>query len=333
MRWGLPTRHVRDGTELATALDAGEVDLAVLTGEAIGERDVQTLRAYTQGRPAWDTVPFVVLVEGRANTPDTLLRLQRNLPQTKMLVLQRPLRETELGTALGVMRGARERQYALRDHIAQQEELRRELNHRVKNILSTVQAVYALSARHASDADAFHATYATRLNAMARLHDVLFAESYGVTPLREAVMATLAPYGAGTDGGPVSLKASDTVVSADTAQNLGLIVHELATNAVKYGALSRPSGRVEFEWQTVDQSLELEWRENGGPAVNEPRASGYGTRFIDATIRQMGGTIERTYGTSGLIVRMKLPFARAQGSHSDGQANGAANGADTGSQR
>ena len=308
-RWGVPTERVRNAAELVEALATDRVDLSVLTGETLTERGVQALRDHTERRPAWDSVPLIVLVDGRGNTPATLSRLQGELPQTKLLVLQRPLREAELASALATMRTARERQYALRDHIAQQEELRRELNHRVKNILSTVQAVYALSARHATDDEAFHATYATRLNAMARLHDVLFTGNYGATPLREAVMSTLAPYGAGTAEGPVSLRGPDNVVSADAAQNLGLIVHELATNAAKYGALSNPAGRVLLEWKVTDQWLELAWRESGGPPITEPRAKGYGTRFIDATVKQMRGSIERCYEPGGLHVRLSLPSA------------------------
>ena len=310
-RWGVPIEHVRSTAELVAALAADRVDLAVLTGETLTERGVRTLRAHTEQRPAWDAVPLIVLVEGRGNTPGTLSRLQEELPQTKLLVLQRPLREAELASALSTMRTARERQYALRDHIAQQEELRRELNHRVKNILSTVQAVYALSARHATDDGAFHATYATRLNAMARLHDVLFSGSYGATSLREAVLATLAPYGADTADGPVSLRGRDIVVSADAAQNLGLIVHELATNAAKYGALSRPAGHVLLAWRAANQSLELEWRESGGPSVTEPRTKGYGTRFIIATVKQMRGTVEQRFGAEGLNVRLSLPSVHA----------------------
>ena len=318
-RWGVPTERVRDVAELVGVLAADRADLAVLTGETLTERGVQTLRAHTERRPAWDTLPLIVLVEGRGNTPGTLARLQKELPQAKLLVLQRPLREAELASALTTMRTARERQYALRDHIAQQEELRRELNHRVKNILSTVQAVYALSTRHAADAEAFHATYATRLNAMARLHDVLFSGDYGATSLREALMATLAPYGAGTDDGPVSLEGNDIVVPADAAQNLGLIVHELATNAAKYGALSHPAGRVALGWRTGDRSLKIEWRERGGPPVGEPRTRGYGTRFIDATIKQMRGSVERRFGDDGLEVRLSLPFGDLGRRASDAQ--------------
>ena len=310
-RWGMPTERVTNDADLVAALADGKADFAVLTGEALTERGVQSLRVHTERRPAWDMVPLVVLVEGRSNTPDTLVRLQKELPQTKLLVLQRPLREAELASALMTMRTARERQYALRDHIAQQEELRRELNHRVKNILSTVQAVYRLSTRHAVDAEAFHATYATRLDAMARLHDVLFTGDYGATALRDALMATLAPYGAGTADGPVSMEGSDVAVSADVAQSLGLVVHELATNAAKYGALSRPTGRVSLEWWRTDRSLELEWREGGGPEVGEPRTKGYGTRFIDATIRQMRGSVERNFGREGLDIRLSLPSVHA----------------------
>ena len=311
-RWGIPTERVRGDSDLVTALVDGRADLAVLTGEALTERCVKALRLHTEQRPAWDMVPLIVLVDGRSNTPDTLLRLQKELPQTKLLVLQRPLREAELASALTTMRIARERQYALRDHIAQQEELRRELNHRVKNILSTVQAVYRLSTRHAADAEAFHATYATRLSAMARLHDVLFSGDYGAVSLREALAATLSPYGMDTTDGPVTLTGSDVVVSADAAQNLGLIVHELATNAAKYGALSRPTGRVSLTWQITDRELELRWRENGGPSTAEPRTRGYGTRFIDATIQQMRGSVERRFEGDGLVVRFGLPSAHVE---------------------
>ena len=307
--WGEAARPVEDIAALVEALERGEAEAALLTGEALTGAAVEALRDWTGARPAWDRLPVTVLAGGRGNTPDALARIAEALPQVELLVLQRPLREAELASAIRSMRRSRERQYALRDHLERQDRLRRELNHRVKNILATVQAVYMLSSRHAANEAAFHETYRTRLEAMARLHDVLFAGEYGAAPLQDVMRSVLAPYGAGTPDGAVEIDGDAIAASPDAAQSLGLVVHELVTNAAKYGALSDPAGRARLSWRAEGSEFVLDWAEQGGPPAAEPASTGYGTRFVDATVKQMDGTIERRFEETGLWVRIRLALA------------------------
>ena len=206
-------------------------------------------------------------------------------------MLQRPVRLSELGSAVETMRQSRLRQHALRDYVERQETLRRELNHRVKNVLATVQALHALTVVGAADLDAFSESFEGRLEAMAGVHQVLHDNDYGASELASIVDVILAPY---RGAGGVEVDGERTPLEPEVAQGLALVLHELATNASKYGALSGPGGRVRLSWGVADGRFEAVWTERDGPAVAPPGHVGYGTRFIEATMQGYGGTAAST---------------------------------------
>lgn len=187
----------------------------------------------------------------------------------------------------------------------QQRLLLNELNHRVRNTLATVQSVARQSFRN-TDSEASHA-FEDRLFAMARAHTILTATAWSGAALGELLRAAMAPFG------PDRVQISDCDCALDAAATLGLsmVLHELGTNAAKYGALSVPDGSVAIEAQCVcaggETRLELVWRERGGPPVTPPTRRGFGSRLIERQLGQDqrgGAAIE--FAPEGVVCRMTL---------------------------
>ena len=319
LRSGLPRgdglRVARDEDDLARGLaEPGEVGVLVMTQEALSPATVSLLKGHSDTQPPWAEMPIVLLVDPVGNTTHALRRFQDALPRTKVLVLQRPVRLSELGAAVEAMRRSRQRQHEVRDYVTQQERLRRELNHRVKNILATVQALYGLTVRTAADLEGFDAVFQPRLAAMARVHEVLFAADYGQVELGALVDAVLAPL-----AGDERLEASGPALRmpAEAGQSVALVLHELATNASKYGALTKADGRVALSW-SGGPDVTLCWAEAGGPAVEAPTRRGYGMSFVDATVRTLGGKARWTYEADGLRFETTLPALANADTDADG---------------
>ena len=301
-------RVARETRDLARGLsERDEVGVLVMTQEALTAETIELLTGFAGRQPPWAELPIILLVDPTGNTMQALGAFQDALPRTKVLVLQRPVRHSELETAVAVLRRSRLRQYDLRDYVERQELLRRELNHRVKNILATVQALYGLTVRTADDLQAFDGVFQPRLLAMARVHEVLFAADYGDASLREVIAAVLSPY-AGDER--VTVDGPDVLVAAETGQSLALVMHELATNAAKYGALTTAEGQVRLRWERAP-TLRVRWVETGGPPAEEPARRGYGMTFIQATIRGLGGAPRFDYGQDGLAFEADIPLSEA----------------------
>lgn len=185
-----------------------------------------------------------------------------------------------------------------------------ELNHRVKNTLATVQSLAAQTARHTPAPDEFIRTFHARLMALARAHDLLTRRHWEEGSLRDILSEVLAPH---IDSAERML-AEGPAVSVDprTALALTMTFHELATNAAKYGALSMPAGRLTVRWELKPQAngaiLELEWKELAGRPVRPPARRGFGTRFIERSIRNdLNGKLELHFDPSGLRCWMNMP--------------------------
>ena len=192
-----------------------------------------------------------------------------------------------------------------------------ELNHRVKNMLGTVRAVLSLSARTAKDVDAFTETFTRRLSSLAETHILLSEGMHQSADLRRMICKELDPYMAGESTGMgttrATLAGSDMTLPGTIAVPLGMAVHELATNAVKYGALSAPEGRIEVAWRTEQRggetTLQLEWRERNGPPATEPTSAGFGTQLLQIVlVNQLSGECTFDYADRGLTVQITLPL-------------------------
>nr|WP_277819303.1 PAS domain-containing protein [Pseudoroseomonas vastitatis] len=194
--------------------------------------------------------------------------------------------------------------------------LAREVDHRAKNALAVVQSLLRLTP--ISEPEAFVAAVEARVSALARAHSLLAEAGWLGADLRRVAERELAPYAVGsTDGGAVRLEGPAVPLAPTAVQPLAMLLHELATNAAKHGALSRPGGHVEVRWRAgrragEDGLLHLRWSEVGGPgAVAIPVRRGLGSRVIETTIRgQLGGSIERRWDPAGLVCEIRVPLER-----------------------
>lgn len=182
--------------------------------------------------------------------------------------------------------------------------LARELAHRINNTLAVVSGLFQQTAATSADVDQLRATFGKRLMAMASANAVLVRSSSGGAKLEALAQVQL---GAFAGEGRVEIASSTPVtVTFETAQPLALVLNELATNAIKYGALARPSGKVVVGW-TIEPAgdLVLSWRERGGPPVGAPSRAGLGSRLIDHAIP--GAVVERRFDPEGFNCRVRIP--------------------------
>jgi PAS domain S-box-containing protein len=193
--------------------------------------------------------------------------------------------------------------------------LTRELDHRAKNALAVVQAALRLTPR--DDAEAFARAVEGRVSALSRAHTLLAEGRWDGAELGVLAAGELAPFlGAAAEGGPrAELCGPRLSLSPGAAQALSMALHELATNAVKHGALSVPGGRVSLSWSADGDAaglMRLCWRETGGPPVAAPPTRrGFGSRVLEATLRvQLGGVVTRGWEASGLVCEAALPLSR-----------------------
>lgn len=194
----------------------------------------------------------------------------------------------------------------------------RELHHRVKNTLATVQAIFNSTARSATDLEAFRDSFSRRIQSLARTHTLLTERSWERISLRDVVQGELDPYG-GAEG-RIVVDGPEIELPAQSGFALGMGLHELATNAGKYGALSVPGGQVKVRWTVQDGQygqdmpvLRLTWQERGGPPARPPERTGFGSRLLSHVLPvQIGGKIEIDYAAEGLSVRIEAPLTAAQ---------------------
>ena len=175
-----------------------------------------------------------------------------------------------------------------------------ETTHRLKNTLALVQAIAQQTLRGAGDRERVE-SFEERLHALAAAHDVLLQQDWNGADLGGLIEAALLRVADRTRFG---VEGPRLVVKAPIAQNISLLVHELATNAIKYGALSRPEGRVSVAWTQSGDIVRVEWCERGGPPATKPVRKGFGTRLVSLGLTGAGG-VETDYGPEGLTVRLK----------------------------
>ncbi len=183
-----------------------------------------------------------------------------------------------------------------------------ELNHRVKNTLATVQAIAQQTLRGAKTAESFAEAFQSRLLALSQTHNALTDSQWAGAGLRQILAQELSPYGRER----IQMNGPDVHLPARLALSLGMVFHELATNAAKYGPLSN-GGRLLLNWSLTDggHRLRFEWRETGGPPAKRPERRGFGSRLIERSITgELRGSIEADYAETGLIVRFETPLAR-----------------------
>jgi PAS domain S-box-containing protein len=185
-----------------------------------------------------------------------------------------------------------------------------ELNHRVKNTLATLQSIAVLTARRAGSVAEFSIQFEARLMALSATHNLLTATGWEQARLRDLLSKELSPFSIDQ----FVLDGPDIELGADQALAMGMILHELATNAAKYGALSREGGLVTVAWSVrEDDHVLLDWTETGGPPVAQPLRTGFGSRLISTSVKgDLKGAAEMDYAPEGLRARLVFrPSAEA----------------------
>lgn len=178
----------------------------------------------------------------------------------------------------------------------------RELSHRTKNLLAVVQGLAHMIARRADDIEDFEVRFRGCIQALAFSHDLLVAHDWQGATMDELLHIQLAPFG-GVDSGKITLDGPEVFLAPQTMQSLGLILHELATNATKHGALSTPGGMVAISWTRDDanEGLALTWREQGGPPVHPPERKGFGRVVFERIGASLDGEITTDFRPEGFV--------------------------------
>jgi len=183
-----------------------------------------------------------------------------------------------------------------------------ELAHRAKNGLQVMMAIVSETARSAADVKAFEGVLMARLLALAEAQDLVTASGGRPVQLSDLAERTLTPFG--LDRFDLEPEISDVTVRGDVAAGLALLLHEMATNAVKYGALSKAKGRVSLRADGAGPGMAaLHWREQGGPRVEPSNRRGFGSRLLQAALRQQGGKVEPAFDPDGFSARMEFRVA------------------------
>jgi two-component sensor histidine kinase len=164
------------------------------------------------------------------------------------------------------------------------EDIMLELSHRSKNLLAVVQSIARQVARRTKNFEDFEAAFAARIRALANVHDLLVTRDWQGADIREVISSQLAPFGQPKDG-RVKIEGAELILRPKAVEHIGLALHELATNAAKYGALSSPTGSVSIRWTIIPSDdglpqMRIDWQESGGPPVASPQQNGFGHMVI-----------------------------------------------------
>lgn len=347
------TPHGRDGPIAASLLKEGGMSalvcadlralhggiaegagVALISEEAVRTADLGALCRWIDDQPPWSDMPFVLLT-GRGGGPErnpAAARLSEALGNVTFL--ERPFHPTTLiSVARTALRGRR-RQYeararleALRDGeerlttalqaeqrgAAHQRLLIDELNHRVKNTLATVQSIATQTLRNAETTVDAYAALETRLLALSRAHDVLTRESWEGADLVEVVREAVAPFRSRASE-RFRIAGPEVRLCPRMSLAIAMAIQELATNAVKYGALSNTAGAVRIDWSVSNGALPprlaFRWAEEGGPAVSPPTRRGFGSRLIERNLaRDLDGAVAIAFDPDEVVCTVDAPIA------------------------
>lgn len=286
-------------------------------GQLIGHRDII-------GRPLKDALPeveqqgFIRLLDDVRRTGEPFegrempVQLQRKpgdaLETVYLNFVYQPIRDNG-----GRVAGVFVQGYEVTENVraAQRQKLMiDELNHRVKNTLATVQSIAVQTARTHAEPTTFAESFQSRLMALSHTHNLLTRSHWEGAELRDVLNHETQAHGPHR----ILLNGPAVALEPATALAFGMIVHELATNAAKYGALSTPDGRVVVDWSVANQNdprLHISWREQGGPPIKTPERKGFGSRLIERSVRHdLSGDIEIAYAEDGFRAEINVPMDR-----------------------
>lgn len=190
--------------------------------------------------------------------------------------------------------------------------LLRELTHRCKNLLAVIHAIARQTASRTRSVNDFLDAFGARLVAIGASHDLLIADNWHGASLRMLVEQQLGAH-ADRFGDGIAIEGEDVMLKPEAVQNLGLALHELATNARKYGSLSDPHGQIRIHWQVCEEAskLKLVWQEGGGPTVSPPERSGFGRAMIETVVgKALEGDVRLSFPAKGVRCEIVIPVAQ-----------------------
>lgn len=284
----------------------------LVTEEALISSNRNQFASWLNHQPTWSDFPIVLLTMRGTEIDKRLAFLDRYL-----IVLERPFLASSLANSVRSALRARARQLEVKSYIEQKQEvadrqklLIRELHHRVKNTLANVRAMMGATAKSSGSVDDFVRDFSARIVSLADTHSMLTDDYWQMASLHKLLESELRHYDT-TDKSRVVLEGPNVALVADIAIPIGMAFHELASNSSKYGALSRPTGRLEVRWSVSnsegERMLNLDWLEKGGPKVEQPRRRGFGTTLLEKVVAvQCQAKVELNYHPDGLRFAMAL---------------------------
>lgn len=220
---------------------------------------------------------------------------------------------TELATFVGIAMHVKRGEERIRHALEAQETLTREMNHRVKNIFALADGMLRQSLRNANSKEELAQSLSGRLHALSSAYSLVLRDSLdgeGELGLEALTKSILTPHvqDASEFARHISIVGEDVAVGEKAGASIALVLNELATNSVKYGALGAEGGALSIKWWLADTDFHLEWTESNGPLVEEPTRAGFGNRLVETTVvRQFKGTLEYRWIATGLVVAMSIP--------------------------
>ena len=286
----------------------------VVAEEALINSDRNQFAAWLENQPGWSDFPIVLLTMRGTEFDKRLSFLDRYL-----IVLERPFLASSLANSVRSALRARSRQLEVKKYIEEKEEvaarqqlLIRELHHRVKNTLANVRAMMGATAKSSGTVEEFVSDFSARIVSLADTHSMLTDDYWQTASLQKLLEGELRHYE--TQNKPrIVVEGPNVFLVADIAIPVGMAFHELASNSSKFGALSRPNGRLDVHWSVARSGdtrvVNLDWQERDGPRVEQPKRRGFGTTLLEKVLTvQCDAKVKLDYRAEGLVFTMALPL-------------------------
>jgi two-component sensor histidine kinase len=285
----------------------------IVAHEALSPNVLASIGEHLTSQPDWSEVPILILLERAAPISRIRSQLERSWPSARLLFHFRPIARLELMNSIQSNLLVRLRQRQVRNAIERERDLRLELNHRIKNILASVTSIFRMTRHGAVTVDQLAVDFSGRLQALANVHTAVFEAQGEDVSMSSMVELTVSPYN-NTGSNRIRARGPNIDISRDAATTIALCLHELITNAIKYGALSLDDGVVDIAWAVSEENepvISLLWIEAGGPDVVEPSRQGYGTRYIRSALASVFGSVpEIDFAPSGFRCSVAGPLSR-----------------------
>ena len=301
---GWATLACPDLANLCLELSNGAA-VAVIVEEVIATEDLACLAEWVGTQPPWSDFPIIILT-GHGDTPGRNALadlLQDRLGNVSFL--ERPFHTSTLISVTRSALRSRRRQYQAREMLERHDLLARELQHRTKNLLAVVQAIASASLQESQGREAFF----SRLHALAAAQDLII-DSAG----RGALMKDIVGKALESFGTRVIVDGPEVFLNANSAQGFALIMHELATNAAKHGAMTTENGTVSVRWSVDATSSEpailFQWQERGGPPAMPPKRKGFGTVLLERAVATTGEPPHFEYSLQGFTYEVKASLTQ-----------------------